>query len=139
MDLTWKDQLATELAEVEAADTGGLEGTTEGTIPRRKSLVCKETQGQLKAETRNLERYKLLILGIGIADLLFILAAFLVIIQYLFGDIPKSGVTRLVYIIPIAGTLLGSASVAFLLNERRLARKAVADLNVIFRRVCKDA
>jgi hypothetical protein len=44
---------------------------------------------------------------------------------------------RVVYIIPIAGTLLASGAVGFLMNERRLARKAVAELNETFQRVCR--
>lgn len=127
-----------ELLEVEQAEE--TEATDPGRAARtrtRKPLVCKETEGQLKAQTQNLEFYMKAIWIVAGMDVLFIVATFIVLIQFTLGDAPKSDVNRVVFIIPIAGTVLSSGAVAFLINERRLARNAVANLNKTFQRVCK--
>ncbi|MBA3402298.1 MAG: hypothetical protein H0U05_09975 [Actinobacteria bacterium] len=140
MDLALKDQIVADLEELEQEEA---EPVAAGERPQRrqprKSLVCKKTEDQLDAELRWLGRNKWLIFFVSLADLLFIISCFFVLGQYLWGDVPKSSVTRVVYLIPIAGALLSSGAVGFLLNERRLSNKSVKELNEVFRRVCREA
>jgi hypothetical protein len=145
VDVSWANQLESNLREVEdnGAEPSVAEGVREGapetatSARARKPLVCKETEAQLTAERRWLERSLQLVYVVAVLDLLFIAAVFLVIIKFTLGDTPKSSVARIVYIIPIVGTVLGSAAVAFLLKERKAERKAVEDLNRTFQRVCR--
>jgi hypothetical protein len=122
-------QLETELKEVEGPGKIPVEDKTP--------LVCRESHRQVLEEASNVRFFKKLVQIVGAADLIFIIATFFVVTQFVLGNAPKSDVNKIVFVLPIVGTILTSGAVVFLLNRIKAGEKQLEKLTTAFNKACK--
>jgi hypothetical protein len=102
-----------------------------------KTLICQNAQAAVEAASAELKRYQRLVYYVSVVMAVFLIAALYVLIQFLGGDAPKAAADKVVYALPIAGTVVSGVGMKFILSRRKEAATAVKELTPRFDAKCK--
>jgi hypothetical protein len=127
--------LAAQLDDLETSE--GNRNLAAGSQPVAKTLVCQNAHAAIEEAQAELRNYRRLIFAVAMGVALFVVASLYVLIQFIEGDTPQAAVDKVVYALPIAGTIVTGTAMRWLLKQRSAAENAVEKLQPRFDSKCK--